>query len=95
MSTRVVYVVEVLSHGSKLRGAERVLTVTHEYDPVGRHRLVLGDGWPVHGSSNWCDYQSVAELAFFNGLRDRVFLGFTEYYGERVVEARELARQRS
>lgn len=69
---------------------ERWIRVLHQHDDVGNHRvcvLVTQDGVPDERLSlcgDWATYESIVSVT---SQLVGEFLGFTDYYGERVVRA--------
>lgn len=91
--TRISYVVQQQHVGAN--PWRTTFTIEHQYEPeMARHRLVLGDGWPYGANGDWVAYTQPAELALFDGTRKRLWIGYSDYFGERVVEAAVLERWR-
>lgn len=62
-------------------------TITHEFDRSGNHRLASCDG----PTSPWTWYQGIARLEH----NQHVYLGFTGFFGEEVIEGRSLVASRN
>lgn len=73
---------------------EKIVWIVHEYDDRGWHRLTWQE---VKGGEtvvrimmdNWTGYEQISEFKHSNG---KLYLGFTDYFGERVIEGRSLVR---
>ena len=75
------YLRHVITGGGIPRRLSTV-TIEHEYGSGGRHRIVLAAG----AKGSWASYD---EPATFD-VGHKVFIGLTDFFGERVFEGREL-----
>jgi len=77
----VIYHSHVVHHAENKSGIP--FEVIHDYDSNANHRLRT-----IHGASSWAHYRDIAVLVV--GEIGKTFHGYTDYFGESVLEVRAL-----
>lgn len=94
MVTETIYLIAHLHSDEDPKGVD--VLIHHEYDDHGNHRLRMNRHLTksaTHGlEGQWTGYQSIADLKMHSGIS---YLGFTEYFGERVVQAVDAIKKRA
>ena len=78
--TAVIYVSHLI-HGKTPLGVP--FEIVHDYDAYANHRLRS-----IHGAGFWSGYREIAVLVV--GEIGKTFHGYTDYFGESVLEVRAL-----
>lgn len=81
--TAVIYHSHTIHHAENKKGIP--FEIVHDYDSYAHHRLRS-----IHGAGEWIGYTQIAVLVV--GEVGKTFHGYTDYFGEAVLEVRALLR---